>query len=259
MPQGSGAVYVGCAGWALRKEHQALFPEGSSHLERYAGRFNAVEINSSFYKPHRPATYRRWGETTPANFRFAVKTPRELTHNQRLHDPEPLLDRFLGEAAALEDKLGPLLVQLPPHLALSRKTAETFFAAFRARFDGAIVCEPRHETWFTSEAEALLQSYRIGRVAADPPRAAEDGRPGGDPSVIYYRLHGSPEIYYSTYSAEQLDEIHRRLSDWSQHAEQTWCIFDNTAEGHATTNALDIAARFPQPVTTWRRRNSPAT
>ena len=237
-------IFIGCAGWSLRKEHQPLFPKGASHLERYAGRFRCVEINSSFYKPHRPATYRRWRESTPSEFRFAVKVPRTITHTARLRDAAPLLDQFLGEATALEEKLGPLLVQLPPSLRFEAASVEAFFAEFRARHAGPIVCEPRHKTWFTEEAEELLKSHRIGRVAADPPRAEMDAEPGGDLSVIYYRLHGSPEIYYSAYPDEKLDEAHRELLRWSASAEQVWCIFDNTAEGHATTNALALGERF---------------
>ncbi len=247
-PPRPGTIYVGVAGWALRKEHQHLFPEGQSHLARYAGRLSAVEINSSFYKPHRPATYRRWAETTPDHFRFAVKAPREITHYQRLRASGASLERFLKEATGLGQKLGVVLVQLPPQLPLDGNTADTFFSAFRERFTGAIVCEPRHETWFTEDADALLKRHKIGRVAADPPRAIADGRPGGELSTIYYRLHGSPTIYYSPYSDEAIASTAARLVEWSRRAAQTWCVFDNTAEGHATTNALDLAARLEQQV-----------
>jgi uncharacterized protein YecE (DUF72 family) len=206
-----------------------------------------VEINSSFYRSHRAATYARWREETPDRFRFAVKAPREITHNRRLQGVAPLLDQFLSEIAPLEEKLGPILVQLPPRLTLKPTTAEAFFRAFRDRFAGALVLEPRHKTWFTEEAENLLKAHRIARVAADPPRAEEDGRPGGNLATIYYRLHGSPQIYYSAYSEQDLEQIADRQRQCSQAAEQTWCIFDNTAEGAATVNALDLMARLAGP------------
>lgn len=240
----STKLYVGVAGWALRKEHQPLFPAEGSHLQRFAGRFNAVEINSSFYKPHRRATYARWREETLPHFRFAVKTPREITHYQRLRNAGSLLEQFLSEATALEEKLGPLLVQLPPQLPLDAATAEAFFARLRELFEGAVACEPRHHTWFTEHAEELLKRYRIARVAADPPRAEEDGQPGGDPSLAYFRLHGSPKIYYSPYDEKMLDEIATRLRRAMRSAQQTWCIFDNTAEGQAVTNAFELVARL---------------
>src|SRR6187455_1643415 len=105
-------IYVGVAGWPIPKPHAGLFPETGSHLQRYAARFNAVEINSSFYRPHRPATYARWAASVPPDFRFAVKVPREITHRRRLVEVDDLLERFPGEATHLGEKLGPLLVQL---------------------------------------------------------------------------------------------------------------------------------------------------
>jgi uncharacterized protein YecE (DUF72 family) len=102
----SGIVRVGCAGWSLPKEHTDRFPADGTHLERYAGRFPAVEIDSSFYKPHRPTTYVRWAASVPADFRFSVKVPKVATHERRLVDPEDVLDSFLAEATQLGDGWG---------------------------------------------------------------------------------------------------------------------------------------------------------
>src|SRR5688572_10002880 len=190
---------VGTAGWSLPRAEQPHFPAEGTHLERYAARLNAVEINSSFYRPHRPSTYARWAASVPDGFRFAVKVPRTLTHERRLADPAPLLDPFLGEAGALGDRLGPLLVQLPPSLRWDADAATAFFDALRERFDGAVACEPRHPTWFAPEPEAMLARQRVARVAADPPRAGVDGEPGGWSGLRYHRLHGSPRMYYSSY------------------------------------------------------------
>ena len=107
-------IYVGTASWAIPKTSQGAFPNEGSHLVRYASRFAGVEINSSFYRPHRLSTYQRWADDVPEHFRFAVKMPKTITHEGRLRDvAEPLL-RFLGEIARLGDKLGPVLIQLPP-------------------------------------------------------------------------------------------------------------------------------------------------
>jgi Protein of unknown function DUF72 len=94
-------VYVGCAGWSVPKEHAAHFPAAGSHLQRYAARFPAVEVTSSFYRPHRPATYAKWAAAVPPGFRFSVKLPREVTHRRRLVGTADLLDRLLAEAGAL--------------------------------------------------------------------------------------------------------------------------------------------------------------
>src|ERR1700679_2611830 len=102
------SLHIGTAGWSIPKEHRERFGAGDSILARYATRLNAVEINSSFYRPHKPSTYARWGETVPEGFRFSVKVPKTVTHEKRLKDVDALLDIFLGECTALGKKLGPL-------------------------------------------------------------------------------------------------------------------------------------------------------
>lgn len=233
--------YVGCAGWALPRSMADLFPGSGSHLERYGNRFAAVEINSSFYRPHLQKTYSRWAATVPSEFRFAVKIPREITHARRLVKTDDPLRAFLSEAGALGEKLGPLLIQLPPRLAFAPKVASSFFETVRALFSGTLVCEPRHPSWFAPEAGELLVRFRVGRVAADPALLPEAGQPGGWDGIAYYRLHGSPKMYYSSYDQAFLtrlaDEVMRRPLRG-----ETWCIFDNTAENAALHNALTLLA-----------------
>ena len=239
-----GAIYVGRAAWSLAKRQQCYFPEVGTHLERYAGRLNAVEINSSFYRPHQAKTYARWATCVPAGFRFSAKVPKAITHELRLVAPEPLLDRFLGEVGGLGAKLGCLLVQLPPSLAFDASVARAFFESLRARYAGDLVFEPRHATWFTAEVERLLVELKIGRVAADPPCGGAATDPAGWPGVIYYRLHGSPRIYYSNYDDDYLDALAPNLLAHARSGAPVWCIFDNTALDCATVNALDLLARI---------------
>lgn len=214
------------------------FPPEGTGLQRYAARFNGVEINSTFYRSHRAGTYERWAAATPAHFRFAVKLPRTVTHLARLVDTMPLVAAFRTETAALGDKLGPLLVQLPPSLAFCRQVAEPFFAGLRDLWPGSMVCEPRHPSWFEREADALLASYRVGRVAADPAVHPAAAVPGGWPAIAYRRFHGSPRIYYSTYDEARLKEICRTIQ--AEGAEEAWCVFDNTVLGAAAANALAL-------------------
>jgi uncharacterized protein YecE (DUF72 family) len=225
---------IGCAGWNVPKQHMAMFSAAGSHLHRYARRFNAVEINSSFYRPHRRVTYERWAKTVPDDFAFAVKLPKQITHELRLAAAEPALDIFLDQASGLGAKLGPLLIQLPPSLVFDSAVAQAFFAALRARHAGNVVCEPRHATWFTAAADALLAGFQIARAAADPPVGTALCEPGGWQGLHYYRLHGAPRIYYSEYDAAFLQRLAQTLSGRSG---ARWCIFDNTARGAATTNA----------------------
>ena len=245
-------IRVGCAGWGVPKEHAERFPEAGSHLERYARRFPAVEINSSFYCPHRPATYARWAASVPPGFRFAVKVPREITHLRWLADPEEPLHRFLAEYGALGEALGPLLVQIPPSLAFDNAVAVPFFTELRGRFTGNVVCEPRHPSWFQTEAERVLIRHQIARVAADPPPVPSAANPGGWPGLVYYRLHGSPRVYYSAYPEHYLAAIAATLSAAAS-AATVWCIFDNTAQGAATEDALGVIEQLfsapPSPET----------
>lgn len=235
-------IRVGCAGWSIPKEYADRFPEGGSHLARYAGRFPAVEINSSFYSPHRPATYARWAASVPAGFRFSVKVPKLATHERRLVETDDVLDAFVAEATQLGDRLGPLLVQLPPSLTFSSGVAERFLASLRERFDGAVALEPRHPTWFEPEAVELVTSYRVARVAADPAVVPAAAEPGGWDGLVYYRLHGSPKMYYSAYPKEYLQALTATLVRAAKSA-AVWCIFDNTAASAATGDALDLLGR----------------
>jgi len=237
-------VRLGVAGWNVRREHAHSFPDVGSHLQRYATQFNAVEINSCFYRPHRFATYQRWASTVPTDFRFAVKLPKVITHANRFVDIVAPLERFLGEVSGLESKLGPVLIQLPPSFAFDEAPARSFFDQLRSRFDGEAVLEPRHETWFTPAIAEILTEYRVARVGADPARVPAAAHPGGYDGIMYLRLHGSPRVYYSAYPPDYLDEVARLLHTSASRDISTWCIFDNTALGAATTDALSVKSHL---------------
>jgi uncharacterized protein YecE (DUF72 family) len=221
------------------------FPSEGSHLQRYAACYNAVEINSSFYRSHRPATYARWRDAVPEHFRFSVKLPREITHKRRLTDSLGLLDSFLDEARELGPKLGPLLVQLPPKLEFETPAAPDFLRAFRTRFGGSIVIEPRHPTWFAAAANQLIEELNIARAAADPPPVPGADLPAGCTALCYYRLHGSPDMYYSSYTEPYLAKLADTLC--CSAVPEVWCIFDNTARQHATVNALRLVELLSSP------------
>ena len=238
-------AWIGCAGWSIPAAERARFAESAgTHLQRYASRFPAVEINSSFHRPHKKETYARWAGATPADFRFSVKLPKTITHRARLLGAEALLDRFLAEISGLGDKLGCLLVQLPPSLVFESETAERFFAGLRERSSSVTVCEPRHATWFEPQAAEVLFSCRVARVAADPACVVAAREPGGWPGVVYVRLHGQPRTYYSAYPTAELDALASRIAAWLADAREVWCIFDNTALGAATANAWDLRLRM---------------
>ena len=232
--------HVGVAGWSIRKEHTGLFAAEGTHLQRYASRFAAVEINSSFYQSHKRETYERWSNSVPASFRFAVKAPKTLTHERCLEEVGEPLAQFVREIGGLGRRLGCVLVQLPPSLAYDPRTVETFFAALRARYRGPLACEPRHSTWFTGAADRRLEAHGVGRVGADPPCAEDGDEPAASTRIAYYRLHGSPVMYHSRYDFAYLERLAARMRSIKR--TPVWCIFDNTARGAATLNAMELDA-----------------
>lgn len=237
----------------MPRQHLSLFSnirEGASasHLQLYATRLRCVEINSSFHRPHRRATWERWAATTPEYFRFAVKAPKAVTHVAKLEDSGSALQEFFDAVRGLGNKLGPVLVQLPPKLGFDEGVAHEFFSTLRELHQGNVALEPRHASWFSGSADRLLRGFQVARVAADPPKGPSlAANPGGWPGLRYWRLHGAPRTYYSEYEEAPLKALAERLrSEKSLSIEKdTWVIFDNTALGHATANAawLDSALR----------------
>ncbi|KTC64150.1 hypothetical protein AO262_23245 [Pseudomonas fluorescens ABAC62] len=228
----------------MPREHWPAFADEGTHLQRYASRLNAVEINSSFYRPHLPQTYARWAQSVPPTFRFSVKMPKRITHELRLQHCETALDEFFEQCLHLGDTLGCVLVQLPPSLAYDAVTAAVFFRALRQRYVGAIVLEPRHATWL--EADVLLKDLHIGRVAADPWGIEGGDAPAGWQGVRYWRLHGTPRIYHSAYGPKRVRAYAQLLNQSVEEGIPTWCIFDNTASGHALADALYLVGLHPQ-------------
>ena len=248
---------IGTAGWTLPKQHSHHFPEPISpegeklsHLQRCASRLNCVEINSSFHRPHMLKTWQRWAACTPPDFRFSVKIPKAITHQAKLMNTGGLLQTFLDEVRGLGPKLGPLLIQLPPKLAFDEGVAHEFLTTFRELYptDGSthhVVLEPRHASWFTAPVSRLLRDFEIARVAADPPKGSPlAAQPAGSPHLRYFRLHGAPRTYYSDYTNASLKSFARIIQANPRKAE-TWVIFDNTALGHATANALTLQRLLP--------------
>lgn len=223
---------IATAAWAIPKDVADRFPAEGSGLARYAAVFRGVEINSTFYRHHKASTFARWSDSVPVDFRFAVKIPKEITHVRRLIDIDEVFSSFIDALAPLGHKLGPLLCQLPPSLAFEQDEAERAFETMRDVHAKPIVIEVRHKSWASDQALALLERYDIGRVLADPERVWP-ARSFSGPAP-YVRLHGSPKVYYSSYTDEDIRAFARYVAD------DGWCVFDNTASGAACANALSM-------------------
>jgi uncharacterized protein YecE (DUF72 family) len=240
-------IRIGCASWSIPGRHRGLFDAEGTHLSIYASRFDAVEINSSFYRAHATSTYARWAASVPRDFRFSVKLPRAVTHDARLRGVGPLLSRFADEVAGLGSRLGGVLVQLPPSLAFDPRVADTFFAMLRRRLDCGLACEPRHPSWFEPRVAVLWARYGVSRVAADPARTPDAAIPGGDSRWRYWRWHGAPRMYYDAYDDARLQQLARDVVADAGGGRERWCIFDNTAASHAIGDAARLQAMLAAP------------
>jgi uncharacterized protein YecE (DUF72 family) len=221
---------VGTAGWSV----PTCKKEQRTHLYRYSRTLSCVEINSSFYRSHRATTWAKWAKETPPHFRFSIKAPKTVTHEEKLRNTPPLLKAFFEQIEPMHEKMGPILLQLPPSLSFDFALAEDFFSLLRELYQGEVVLEPRHATWFTTSVNVLLKRFAIARVAADPPKGDPiAATPGGDSGLAYYRLHGSPHIYYSNYE----DDFLTAFAKGVESRDNVWIVFDNTALLYAYSNA----------------------
>jgi uncharacterized protein YecE (DUF72 family) len=233
------SIRVGTAGWNVPATEAVVSGVKRTQLERYATVLNCVEVNSSFYRIHKRTTWQRWAASTPVGFQFSVKAPKTITHIAKLVDCGKLLADFLEQIAGLGEKLGPVLLQTAPSHAANPLEIMKFMSTLRELHDGLVALEPRHPSWFTSEIDDLFCEFNVARVAADPPKGSPLVlSPGGSTLLRYYRLHGSPRVYWSAYSASQIESMAAKLR--GDGAGNMWVIFDNTASGAALSNALEL-------------------
>ena len=242
------AINIGTAGWSIPRSIADAFPAEGTGLERYSARFGVAEINSSFHRPHRASTWERWRDSVPENFRFSVKVPKQITHELKLVDCSEAIGSFLEQADILADKLAVLLVQLPPKLAYDEDAAGRFFDELGSRSSALVACEPRHPSWFVPAADAKLGQLGIARVAADPAICPEASTPGGARRLSYWRLHGSPVIYRSSYADRIADYTKQLMADAAE-GHEVWCIFDNTAASAGAEDALAMLRATEQEIT----------
>ena len=213
-------------------KYRAHFATEGSGLTRYASTFDFVEVNVTFYRAVREATFASWAEQTPEDFRFSVKLNRAVTHAARLSG-NARLEEALAPMRALGDRLAAVLVQLPPSLAFDADRVEAFLIRLRATYEGMVAWEPRHPGWDCEEAASLLAAYGVTRVLTEIPTPQT---PRGD-CGSYFRLHGTPRRYRSPYSTEQL----RALAAWiTESAAPAYVVFDNTAGPAGVANGREL-------------------
>ena len=240
-------IHVGCSGWVYKHWRGLFYPEGLPQkrwFERYAEDFDTVEINASFYRVPLETTFDGWRNKAPDGFRYAVKVNRFITHLKKLVGVDEEVDHFIALARKLENKLGPLLYQLPPSLHKDVPRLQ----ALVSRLPGDLehVVEFRHKSWYDEEVLAALDSYGVGYVAHDlrgliSPRWAS-GR------TAYVRFHGSGGRYSGRYSDEHLLEWADWCLEQSRAGRSVWCYFNNDIHGHAIHDAQTLKSMVSQMI-----------
>ena len=232
-------VYVGCAGWSY-DDWQGVFyptrkPRGFDRLEYVSRFFDAVEINSTFYRMPRGNVCDSWRCRTPGDFCFAVKLNRLITHRKRLIDPAELLGAFCESVDLLGDKLGVILVQLPPRWKAAAGRLEDFLAMCRRGCRWAV--EFRDSSWLCEEVFASLRRHNAALVVhdliADHPRDVTA-------DFVYLRFHGAGQKYGGCYSPQALSAAARRICGLLDDGLDVYAYFNNDAHGHAVRTARDL-------------------
>lgn len=233
-------VHIGTSGWSYKDWKGIFYPEkmkSTEWLTFYAESFDTTEINTSFYHLPKPQTVLGWIEKVPKDFKFCVKISRYLTHMKKLHDPEEPLSRFFDVFAPMQQRMGPVLVQLPPSASFKPDITEHFFQVLKRDYkDYDFALEVRHNTWLEKEPLAMMKRYNIGWVISQ----SGVGFPYEEHVTsehVYFRFHGPGKLYASKYTDEEMAFFAEKFRRWRQGGHKLWIYFNNDWYGYGIDNA----------------------
>jgi uncharacterized protein YecE (DUF72 family) len=239
--------YIGTSGWHYEHWEGRFYPDRmpkSRWLEFYSGHYTTVELNNSFYRLPSIEAFTRWRNTVPDGFKFAVKMSRFITHIKRLKDAEEPLLMFLSHADYLEEKLGPLLYQLPPNMKCDYPLLERFLSVLPQRY--CHIFEFRHVSWLNDDVFELLWKYNAGLCVFDMPDLTCPLVTTSDTG--YIRFHGSQGLYSSFYSDEEMMAWTKRIREIRRDLSEIYIYFNNDAEAYAVLNAATINRMLTGPL-----------
>ena len=231
--------FIGTSGWHYDHWRGRFYPPElikAKWLEFYASHFATVELNNSFYRLPSEAAFTNWYRSSPANFIFAVKVSRFITHIKRLRNIGDAVERFIARAKILREKLGPLLYQLPPNMHRNDEVLELFLSTLPRGMKH--VFEFRHQSWFKENVFEVLHKYNVGFCVFDMPSVSCPLVATAD--FAYLRFHGGTGLYESCYSDEELAHWVRKLADLTTNSKATYIYFNNDAETFAVRNAITL-------------------
>lgn len=233
--------FVGTSGWHYEHWRGLYYPEGLAKpkwLQFYSKQFNTVELNNSFYHLPTEKAFITWRESAPENFVYAVKVSRFITHIKKLRNIGSALDNFLSRTCLLQDKLGPLLYQLPPNMKRNDVVLESFLSSLPQEYWH--VFEFRHESWIDDAVFEILRRYKVGLCVFDMPGFTCPSVATSD--FAYIRFHGSGGMYSSCYSNEELSQWAKEIAKLAEGVKAVYIYFNNDAEAFAIKNALTLAS-----------------
>jgi len=235
--------YIGTSGWVYPHWRDVFYPPKlaqSKWLEFYTRHFPTVELNNSFYHLPTEKAFSNWRDTSPPGFVYAVKVSRFITHIKRLKEVEEPIATFLGRARHLEEKLGPLLYQLPPNMHRNDERLDCFLSILPKGLRHVV--EFRHESWLDEGVFDILRKHNVGFCVFDMPDLPCPLLATAD--FAYIRFHGSTGLYFSCYSDEELDDWGQKISALAKDLDAIYIYFNNDAQGFAIKNAQTLAGKF---------------
>lgn len=241
-------VRIGCSGWVYQHWRGLFYPEGlpvKRWFAHYADEFDTVEINNSFYRLPKAATFEAWLDQAPPGFRYSVKANRYVTQAKKLKDPEETVPNIMAPIRRLGEALGPVLYQLPPRFKLNLERLERFLEVLPE--DATNIFEFRDKSWYDDRVLALLDRHGAGFCAHDMPELQSPRLAVGP--VAYVRFHGGTGKYWGRYPDDRL----LGWADWmigeANAGRPVWAYFNNDPDAHAIEDARTLKSMVRQ---LWR-------
>lgn len=235
-------AWIGTSGWEYKHWEERFYPtdlKKDAHLSFYAEQFSTAEINNSFYKLPSIDTYSKWAEEVPPDFLFSVKASRYLTHMKKLKEPDDPWHRIMQTTAALETKLGPILLQFPANWKVNISRLEEFLnVVYAAEHPPRLAFELRHESWYDKQVIKLLENFNCALCVVDAPDFVRNEYVTSD--FMYIRYHGRKSLYASKYTTRQLQVEASKIARWLSQKMDVFAYFNNDAHAYAVANAKEL-------------------
>lgn len=240
-----GRIHIGTSGWNYKHWKGPFYPADLPEAQQfyyYFKYFDTVELNNSFYMLPAAQTFAKWKNISPAKFIFSVKASRFITHLKKLSADKSSVHKFLRHAGQLDEKLGPVLFQLPPRWGINAERLETFLNILPAKY--RYTFEFRDHSWYNDEIYDLLKKSNCAFCIYELQGHISPLQVTAD--FIHARLHGPGNKYQGDYTKQTLKQWARRCIEWQQNGKDVYIYFDNDQAGYAVTDALSLKEMLGQ-------------